>query len=182
MNAQSGVAETTNAVTYAFAPSSLGVAIAAALGGRLCALWFGDDREALAKALLARFPQAHEAADDGSMAALVANAVALIERPHLPWREPLALDGTPFQLKVWEALRAIPPGKTVSYAEIARRVGRPSAVRAVASAIAANPIAVAVPCHRVICSDGSLGGYAAGVERKRALLQREAAAVMNAAA
>ena len=109
------------------------------------------------------------------MASLVARAVALIERPHLPWREPLALFGTPFQRKVWAALCEIPPGETASYAKIARRIGRPTAMRAVAGACAANPIAVVVPCHRVIRSDGGLSGYACGVERKRILLQREAA-------
>jgi AraC family transcriptional regulator, regulatory protein of adaptative response / methylated-DNA-[protein]-cysteine methyltransferase len=182
MNAEFTEPDNATAVTYALAPCSLGVAIIAAAGGKLCALWFGDAREPLVKSVLARFPRAREAPDDAALAALVAKAVALIERPHLPWGGRLALAGTPFQLEVWEALQEVPPGKTASYAEIARRIGRPEAVRAVAGAIAANPIAVAVPCHRIIHSDGSLGGYAAGAERKRILLQRESAALKNAAA
>jgi len=161
-------------VRYAVATCSLGAVIAASAGGRLCALWFGDSPAALIASLRERFPQA-QAANDAEMTRLMARAVDLVERPHLEWREPLALAGTPFQLEVWAALREIPAGETASYSEIARRIGRPRALRAVASAIAANPIAIVVPCHRVIHSDGSISGYAAGVERKRVLLRREAA-------
>ncbi|HYA80491.1 MAG TPA: methylated-DNA--[protein]-cysteine S-methyltransferase [Methylocystis sp.] len=160
-------------VRYAVGTCSLGAVIVAAEGERLCALWFGDAPADLIASLRKRFPQAR-AADDADMSRLLARAVDLVERPHVEWREPLALAGTPFQLKVWTAMCEIPTGETASYAEIARRIGRPTAARAVAAACAANPIAIVVPCHRVIHSDGSISGYAAGVERKRVLLQREA--------
>jgi len=172
----------TSSMNYALAPCSLGIAVVAAVRGRLAAFWFGDSPEAVRARFLARHPRAQEAAGDPLTAALLTKAVEIIERPHLPWREPLALVGTPFQLQVWAALREIPPGETASYAQIARRIGRASATRAVAAACAANPIAIVVPCHRVIRSDGALSGYAGGVWRKRVLLEREAAARLDAAA
>ncbi len=168
-------------VLYALAPCSLGVAIVAGEGGKLCALWFGDDAEALVKSLRKRFPQAQPAGHDAAMKALVAKAVNAIEAPHLPWRDPLALRGTAFQQRVWAALRDIPAGETASYAQVAARIGAATSMRAVAGACAANPIAVIVPCHRVIRSDGALSGYAGGVHRKRELLAREAAARAKAA-
>ena len=100
--------------------------------------------------------------------------VGLVEAPRLGLDLPLDVRGTAFQQRVWQALRAIPPGSTASYAEIARRIGAPAAVRAVAGACAANPLAVAIPCHRVVRTDGGLSGYRWGIERKRALLEREA--------
>jgi AraC family transcriptional regulator of adaptative response/methylated-DNA-[protein]-cysteine methyltransferase len=99
--------------------------------------------------------------------------VALVEKPHIGLELPLDVRGTVFQQRVWQALRAIPPGSTASYTEIARRIGVPGAVRAVAQACAANPVAVAIPCHRVVRSDGDLAGYRWGLQRKRALLERE---------
>ena len=107
--------------------------------------------------------------------ALVARVVGLIEAPRIGLDLPLDVRGTAFQQRVWQALQAIPVGKAVSYAEIAQRIGAPKAVRAVADACAANNLAVAIPCHRVVRKDGSLSGYAWGIERKRALLDREAA-------
>jgi AraC family transcriptional regulator of adaptative response/methylated-DNA-[protein]-cysteine methyltransferase len=104
---------------------------------------------------------------------MVASVVGFVEAPALGLDLPLDLQGSTFQLRVWQALRAVPAGTTVSYAELARRLGVPKSVRAVASAVAANPVAVAIPCHRVIRSDGALSGYRWGVERKRTLLARE---------
>ncbi len=111
---------------------------------------------------------------DPGFEATVATVVGLIERPHSPAALPLDIRGTAFQQRVWAALTRIPVGTTMSYAEIARTIGAPTAVRAVAGACAANRLAVAIPCHRVVRTDGSLSGYRWGVERKRALLEREA--------
>ena len=104
----------------------------------------------------------------------MARVVGFVEAPQIGLDLPLDLRGTAFQLRVWQALRAIPPGSTLSYSELARRLGVPQAARAVAGACAANTLAVAVPCHRIVRTDGSLSGYRWGVERKRALLDREA--------
>jgi AraC family transcriptional regulator of adaptative response/methylated-DNA-[protein]-cysteine methyltransferase len=111
---------------------------------------------------------------DAAFEQLVAQVVGFVEAPNLGLDLPLDIRGTAFQQRVWEALRKIPAGQTVSYAQLAQRIGMPSASRAVARACAANTLAVAIPCHRVVRSDGALSGYRWGVERKRALLQREA--------
>ena len=108
---------------------------------------------------------------------MVARVIGFIEQPELGFDLPLDIRGTAFQQRVWKALCAIPLGSTASYSEIANRMGAPQSARAVAQACAANPIAVAVPCHRVVRNDGALSGYRWGVERKRALLDREARAV-----
>jgi len=112
-------------------------------------------------------------ADDPAFSATVASVAALVETPARGLELPLDIQGTAFQRRVWAALRAIPPGSTASYAEVAARIGQPGAARAVAQACAANGLAVAVPCHRVVRGDGALSGYRWGVERKRALLERE---------
>ena len=136
----------------------------------------GDDPEVLARDLEDRFPEAMLIGGDAAFDRLVARVVELVEAPGAGLDLPLDLRGTAFQRRVWQALREIPAGGTASYTEIADRIGAPNAVRAVASACAANPLAVAVPCHRVVRSDGGLCGYRWGVERKRTLLQREASA------
>jgi AraC family transcriptional regulator of adaptative response/methylated-DNA-[protein]-cysteine methyltransferase len=127
----------------------------------------------LGQALAQRFPQATLREGDSDFAELVARVVALVDAPGTGADLPLDLRGTAFQQRVWQALRGIPPGHTASYAEIAARIGTPTAARAVAQACAANPLAVAVPCHRVVRQNGDLAGYRWGVARKRALLARE---------
>ena len=121
-----------------------------------------------------KFPNAELIGGDAQYEALMAQVVGLIEAPENGLALPLDIRGTVFQQRVWQALRAIPVGETVSYADIARRIGAPKAVRAVAGACAANVLAVAIPCHRVVRNDGALSGYRWGVERKQALLEKEA--------
>jgi len=122
-----------------------------------------------------KFPQAEFRQSDPAFSDMVAKVISFVESPRAGLSLPLDMYGSAFQQRVWTALRDIPAGSTISYCDLAGRIGRPKAVRAVATACAANPIAVIVPCHRVIRSDGSLGGYHWGIERKRALLDREAA-------
>ena len=157
----------------AFGKSSLGVVLVAATEKGVCAIMLGDDRAALAQDLAGRFPQAAIIAGAGRFARLVANVVALIESPARSVQLPLDVRGTAFQERVWQALCRIPPGSTASYSDIARRIGAPRAVRGVARACADNPVAVAIPCHRVVRADGALAGYRWGLERKRVLLDRE---------
>lgn len=160
------------AIHYSLRRCSLGLALIARSDKGVCAILLGDDAEALREDLRRRFKKALliEDADDG---ALVDSALATVETPDAPIAFPIDARGTDFQRRVWAALREIPPGHTTSYAEIARRIGAPKATRAVGGAIAANPVAVAVPCHRVLRIDGRLSGYHWGTERKRALLARE---------
>jgi AraC family transcriptional regulator of adaptative response/methylated-DNA-[protein]-cysteine methyltransferase len=141
----------------------------------VCAIALGDDPQALLHELQDRFPRAELVGGAAGFEALVAQVVGLIEQPGIGIELPLDLRGTAFQQRVWQALRQIPAGQTASYADIAARIGSPTSVRAVARACAANTLAVAIPCHRVIRSDGALSGYRWGVERKRELLSRERA-------
>lgn len=170
------VPDATDRIRYGFGDSALGGVLVARSGEGVCAILFGDDVDALATDLAARFPRAHLQRDDASMRATVAAVADLIDAPTRDPQLPLDVRGTAFQRRVWSALRAIPRGATASYADIAARIGAPASVRAVAGACAANPLAVVVPCHRVVKRDGGLSGYRWGIERKRALLQREAAA------
>jgi len=159
---------------FAVGACSLGSVLVAATGTGVCAIFLGDDPDALVRELQDRFPVAELVGGDRDFEWLVTTAVGLVEAPAIGLDLPLDVRGTAFQQRVWQALRAIPTGSTASYTDIARRIGAPKAVRAVAGACAANPIAVAIPCHRVVRSDGALSGYRWGVERKRALLEREA--------
>jgi len=161
-------------IRFAIGQCSLGAILVAATQRGVCAILLGDDPTALAHDLEQRFPRAQLVGDDPAFEALVAQVVGLVEQPRLGTTLPLDIRGTAFQQRVWQALRRIPAGKTVSYAEISRRIGAPAAVRAVAQACAANVLAVAIPCHRVVRTGGDLSGYRWGVERKRALLDREA--------
>jgi AraC family transcriptional regulator of adaptative response/methylated-DNA-[protein]-cysteine methyltransferase len=161
-------------IRYAIAKSSLGLTLVAASEKGVCAIFFGDEPEGLRKDLQATFPRAEIVSADKSFEKLTAKVLAVVDDPAKDLDLPLDMRGTAFQHRVWEALRRIPAGTTASYAEIARKIGKPKAVRAVARACATNRIAVAIPCHRVIGSNGSLTGYRGGIERKRALLAKEA--------
>lgn len=167
------------AIRYAITTCSMGSILIAASAKGVCAILLGDEAEAMTRDLRRRFPGVTLTEADGSdnepLRALVAQVIHLIETPASHCDVALDVRGTPFQRRVWRALRAIPAGTTATYTDIARRIGEPRAVRAVAQACGANPIAVAIPCHRVIRSDGSLSGYRWGTDRKRILLRREAA-------
>lgn len=164
------------AIRYAIGMSSLGHVLVAATGRGICAVRLGDDPAALAEGLRARFPNAAAVSDgDAAFAALVGRVIALVDGGADDAALPLDIRGTAFQRRVWEALRAIPAGTTLTYGALAARIGAPRAVRAVGAACGANPVAVVVPCHRVVGHDGRLTGYAWGMGRKRALLAREGA-------
>ena len=160
-------------IRFALGECSLGSILVAATDRGVCAILMGDAPDALTRDLQDRFPRATLIGGDAEFEVLVAKVVAFVEMPGVGLDLPLDVRGTAFQQRVWQALRRIPAGETVSYTDIARRIGRPEAVRAVAQACASNALAVAIPCHRVVRSDGSLSGYRWGVERKRALLERE---------
>jgi AraC family transcriptional regulator of adaptative response/methylated-DNA-[protein]-cysteine methyltransferase len=163
-------------IKYAIGESSLGLVLVAASDKGVCAIFFGDDPETLARSLKKQFPRARLIGDDPDFEELAAKVIGFVEDPSLDLDLPLDIRGTAFQHRVWEALRRIPVGSTVSYADIAKAIGAPKSMRAVARACGSNLIAVAIPCHRVVGSDGSLTGYRGGIERKRALLAREAKA------
>ena len=161
-------------IKFAVGQTSLGAILVASSKKGVAAILLGDDPDELVRNLQDRFPRAHLIGADRDYEALVARVVGLVEAPRIGLDLPLDVRGTAFQQRVWQALRDIPPGATVSYAEIARRIGATTSVRAVAGACAANKLAVAIPCHRVVRNDGSLSGYAWGIERKRILIDREA--------
>lgn len=161
-------------IRFAIGECSLGSILVAATARGVCAILLGDDPDELAHDLERRFPHANLIGADPGFEQLVARVVGLVERPDVGVDLPLDVRGTAFQQRVWQALREIPAGTTASYADIAGTIGAPRAIRAVAQACAANPVAVAIPCHRVVRTDGDLSGYRWGVERKRALLAREA--------
>jgi len=160
-------------IGYALADSSLGRLIVGLTERGVCFIAFGADDSELVRDLASRFPRAEVAPAHEGAAQLVAAVIALVDDPAHPSDLPLDVRGTAFQQRVWAALTQLAPGETVTYGELARRIGKPSAVRAVAQACGANPVAIAVPCHRVIGADGTLTGYRWGVERKRELLARE---------
>ena len=161
-------------VRFAVGQCSLGAILVAQSQRGICAILLGDDPDRLVRDLQDQFPKAEITGCDGEFEQLVAEVVGFIEAPAMGLHLPLDVQGTAFQERVWRALREIPPGTTVSYTEIAERIGSPKAVRAVAQACASNHIAVAIPCHRVVRRDGDLAGYRWGVDRKRELLRREA--------
>jgi AraC family transcriptional regulator, regulatory protein of adaptative response / methylated-DNA-[protein]-cysteine methyltransferase len=163
-------------IRFAVGECSLGAILVASSAKGVASVLIGDDPNTLTQDLQNQFPQASLVGGDAAYEKFIAQVVGFIEAPSLGCHLPLDVRGTAFQQRVWQALREIPPGSTATYAEIARKIGSPKSVRAVAGACAANVIAVAIPCHRVIRSDGALSGYRWGVERKRKLLDREAAA------
>jgi len=161
-------------IRFAIGECSLGSILVASSEKGVCAILMGDDPDALARDLQDRFPKSNLIGGDAEFEQLVAKVVGFVEAPAIGLDLPLDVRGTAFQQRVWQALREIPAGSTASYTDIANRIGSPKAVRAVAGACAANALAVAIPCHRVVHNDGELSGYRWGVERKRALLEREA--------
>jgi AraC family transcriptional regulator of adaptative response/methylated-DNA-[protein]-cysteine methyltransferase len=173
-NYRAGGANT--AIHFAIGECSLGSILVAASQRGVCAVLLGDDPDALARDLQDKFPRAHLIGGDKAFEQIVAKVVGFVEAPGVGLDLPLDVRGTAFQQRVWQALKKIPVGTTASYSDIAKQIGSPSAVRAVAQACAANMLAVAIPCHRVVRNDGALSGYRWGVERKRALLDREASA------
>ena len=161
---------------FAVGRCSLGLVLVAKSEQGVCAILLGDDADELTRELSHRFPQAQLSPGDEAFQQTIAEVIRFVEAPQRGWKLPLDVRGTAFQQRVWRALQGIPVGTTASYTDVAERMGSPKAVRAVAGACAANPIAVAIPCHRVLRADGSLSGYRWGVERKRSLLSREAKA------
>jgi AraC family transcriptional regulator of adaptative response/methylated-DNA-[protein]-cysteine methyltransferase len=160
-------------IRFAVGQCSLGAILVAQSQRGICAILLGDDPESLVQDLEDQFPKARLIGGDAGFEQLVAQVVGFIEAPSLGLNLPLDVQGTAFQERVWQALREIPPGATVSYAQVAARIGQPKATRAVAQACGANHLAVAIPCHRVIRRGGELSGYRWGVDRKRELLTRE---------
>ena len=163
-------------IRFAVGQCSLGAILVAATERGVCSILLGDEPESLVHDLEERFRHAELIGGDGDFEKLVAKVVGLVEAPRLGHDLPLDIRGTAFQQRVWQELTKIPAGSTASYTEIARRLGAPKSARAVAQACAANPIAVAIPCHRVVRTDGALSGYRWGIDRKRELLNREATA------
>jgi AraC family transcriptional regulator of adaptative response/methylated-DNA-[protein]-cysteine methyltransferase len=160
-------------IRFAVGECSLGSILVAATDKGVCAIEFGDDPDTLVRSFQDRFENATLVGDDREFSQKVAKVIGFIEAPRQGLDLPLDIRGTAFQQRVWDAISAIPAGSTASYTELAKRIGRPNAVRAVAGACASNALAVAIPCHRVVRSDGSITGYRWGVARKRALLTRE---------
>lgn len=160
-------------IRFAVGQTTLGSVLVAATDRGICAILLGDDPQQLVRDLQDRFRNADLVGSDAEFEQWVARVIGLIEAPRAGADLPLDVQGTAFQQRVWRALRQIPPGKTLTYAQVAQRIGAPTASRAVAQACGSNPVAVAIPCHRVVRTDGSLSGYRWGIDRKRALLDRE---------
>jgi len=163
-------------IRFAVAECYLGWVLVAATERGICVIEFGDTDAALLDELKARFPNAELRSDDADFRTWVRKVLAYIEAPVGGLDLPLDIQGTAFQRRVWQALQSIPAGTTATYAEIAEQIGQPSAQRAVAQACGANPVAVAIPCHRVLRTGGEVGGYRWGVKRKHAILEREVGA------
>jgi AraC family transcriptional regulator of adaptative response/methylated-DNA-[protein]-cysteine methyltransferase len=163
-------------ISFAVGECCLGSILVAKSERGICAIFLGEDPNALARELQDRFPRANLIGGDREFERMVSKVVGFVEAPAIGLDLPLDIRGTVFQQRVWQALREIPPGSTASYTDIAKRIGSPKSVRAVAQACGANPLAVAIPCHRIVRNDGGLSGYRWGVARKKALLEREALA------
>ena len=161
---------------YGYGDSTLGTVLVAQSARGVAALFLGDDRAKLLRDLGQTFPGRALVPDQAGLAATLAKAVALVDAPHRASDLTLDLDGTPLELAVWAALQAIPPGETRSYGAIAKSLALPATAQDVGAACAANRIAVAIPCHRVVKSDGAISGYRWGVGRKRRLINREGVA------
>jgi AraC family transcriptional regulator of adaptative response/methylated-DNA-[protein]-cysteine methyltransferase len=173
-NYRAGGADTE--IHFAVGECALGSILVAQSAKGVCAILLGDDPDALVRDLQDRFARARLVGGDAAFEQTVANVSGFVEAPGLGLDLPSDVRGTAFQQRVWQVLREIPAGSTASDTEIAARIGAPNGARAVAQACGANALAVAIPCHRVVRTDGSLSGYRWGVERKRSLLKREGAA------
>jgi AraC family transcriptional regulator, regulatory protein of adaptative response / methylated-DNA-[protein]-cysteine methyltransferase len=160
-------------IHYDVGSTTLGKVLVAINDKGICAILLGDSERGLLRDLRERFPRADLAQDAAKLAPTLPRVIGFVESPGGDFDLPLDPAGTEFQQRVWRALRRIPAGRTASYADIARRIDAPKSFRAVAQACGANPIALAIPCHRVVRNDGALSGYRWGVARKRALLDRE---------
>ena len=163
-------------IRFAVAECSYGSILVAQSDRGICAIFLGDDPDSLVRELQDQFPKANLIGGDADFERLVAKVIGFVEKPALGFDLPLDVRGTAFQQRVWQALQKIPAESTVSYSDVAKLIGAPNSVRAVAQACGANAMAVAIPCHRVVRSDGGLSGYRWGVERKQALLEKEAGA------
>jgi AraC family transcriptional regulator, regulatory protein of adaptative response / methylated-DNA-[protein]-cysteine methyltransferase len=161
-------------IGFGFGDTSLGLVLVAVSSRGVCAILIGDEHATLTRDLERRFAGADLVRDDAQLRSVLKKVTAFIDTPAAGLDLPLDMTGTDFQKRVWRALTKIPAGSTASYADVARRIDAPKSFRAVAQACGANPIALAIPCHRVVRNDGALSGYRWGVARKRALLEREA--------
>ncbi len=164
----------TSPIRFTVAQSSLGSILVAMSDKGVCAIMMGDDPNKLMRKILDKFPRAALTGVDPDLEQLAAKVVAFVENPRIGLDLPLDVEGTAFQRRVWQAIMKIPVGQTATYTEIAEHIGSPTSVRVVAQACGANPVALAIPCHRIIRKDGDLAGYGWGAERKRKLLEREA--------
>lgn len=160
-------------IYFAVGQCSLGAILVAQSERGICSIFLGDDPDVLAHDLQGRFPRAELIGGDNKFEEVVGKVIEFVDAPKMGFDFPLDVQGTPFQQHVWQALREIPLGQTATYTEIATRIGAPKSVRAVANACGSNKIAVAIPCHRVVRTDGDLSGYRWGVNRKQALLDME---------
>jgi AraC family transcriptional regulator, regulatory protein of adaptative response / methylated-DNA-[protein]-cysteine methyltransferase len=169
-----------NEIAFSIGESALGKVLVARSAIGVCAILIGSDTAELSSGLATRFPDSRVVADEQQLRDDLSKVARFIDKPSEGLDLPLDMrHGTPFQRRVWDALLAIPCGARVTYAALAQRIGMPNAARAVASACAANAIALGIPCHRVVRSDGTLSGYRWGVERKRALIERETVALAS---
>jgi AraC family transcriptional regulator of adaptative response/methylated-DNA-[protein]-cysteine methyltransferase len=170
----SNVPAMNTAIHFEIGSSTLGRVLVATNEKGICAILLGDSPQTVTRELRQRFPATQVVRDPARLARVLTQVLDLVEGRETTLDLPLDPGGTQFQQRVWRALRRIPSGATASYADIARRIDAPKSFRAVAQACGANPIALAIPCHRVVRNDGALSGYRWGVARKRALLEREA--------
>ncbi|MBC8037320.1 MAG: methylated-DNA--[protein]-cysteine S-methyltransferase [Rhizobiales bacterium] len=168
--------DTIEEIRFAFGTFSLGRVLVAASAKGIAAILMGDNEEALRRELTAAFPHARFTADEGALAIPLAQIAAFLDAPHKGLDLPLDIRGSALEKSVWEALRAIPPGQTTTYGQITKSLPLPATAQDVGAACAANVLAVAIPCHRVVKADGSIAGYRWGVQRKRKLINREAVA------
>jgi AraC family transcriptional regulator of adaptative response/methylated-DNA-[protein]-cysteine methyltransferase len=167
---------TVDTISYATGESALGPVLVARSVSGVCAILIGAGKDELVADLATRFPRAKLVVNEDVVRDDLAKVIRFVDKPSEGLDLPLDLRGTPFQRRVWETLLTIPIGTTMTYTELARSIGAPNSVRAVAAACASNPIALAIPCHRVVGNNGDLTGYRWGVERKRELIKKEATA------